>query len=196
MLQHAQSRQLVSSSSSVRPKAFTSGRPSRRSLQVRLGCTPLVFLVAAASFPLSPFQQQSRAHGARSCSRSFQVCNALTRTRKEEIVADLKSKLEESVIVFGWRFKGLNVSSAYGKGLAQTIRDRCGANGGAGRSGRSARQWRAKQRRWVGPPPTRSQHGQRDCSIDLQHWWCLMPSAEQFAPSGLAAAPHRLAKRK
>jgi ribosomal protein L10 len=39
-----------------------------------------------------------------------QVCNALTRQRKEEIVADLKEKLENSVVVFGLRFKGLDVS--------------------------------------------------------------------------------------
>ena len=39
-----------------------------------------------------------------------QVCNALTRQRKEEIVADLKEKLQDSVIVFGMRFKGLDVS--------------------------------------------------------------------------------------
>lgn len=40
----------------------------------------------------------------------MQVCNALTRQKKEEIVADLKEKLQDSVIVFGMRFKGLNVS--------------------------------------------------------------------------------------
>jgi hypothetical protein len=40
----------------------------------------------------------------------MQVRNALTRQRKEEIVADLKEKLEDSVIVFGMRFKGLDVS--------------------------------------------------------------------------------------
>lgn len=42
----------------------------------------------------------------------MQVCNALTRTRKEEIVADLKEKLQDSVIVFGMRFKGLDVSTS------------------------------------------------------------------------------------
>ncbi|KIZ03422.1 large subunit ribosomal protein L10 [Monoraphidium neglectum] len=79
MLQHGQSRIAGSSS---RPKAFTSGRPGRASLQVR---------------------------------------NALTRQRKEEIVADLKEKLEDSVIVFGMRFKGLDVPTVqrFRKGLPE-----------------------------------------------------------------------------
>lgn len=46
-----------------------------------------------------------------------QVCNALTRQRKEEIVADLKEKLENSVIVFGMRFKGLDVSCSRAAGF-------------------------------------------------------------------------------
>lgn len=41
---------------------------------------------------------------------SMQVTNAITRQKKEEIVADLKEKLNNSVIVFGLRYKGLDVS--------------------------------------------------------------------------------------
>lgn len=79
MLQHGQSRPAGCSS---RPRAFTSGRPGRASLQVR---------------------------------------NALTRQRKEEIVADLKEKLNDSVIVFGLRFKGLDVPTVqrFRKGLPE-----------------------------------------------------------------------------
>ncbi len=40
----------------------------------------------------------------------MQVQNALTREKKEAIVERLKGKLDESVIVFGIRFKGLDVS--------------------------------------------------------------------------------------
>jgi hypothetical protein len=41
----------------------------------------------------------------------LQVQNAITRQKKEEIVKELQGKLEGSVIVFGLRFKNLNVSS-------------------------------------------------------------------------------------
>jgi hypothetical protein len=41
----------------------------------------------------------------------LQVQNAITRQKKEEIVKELQGKLESSVIVFGLRFKNLNVSS-------------------------------------------------------------------------------------
>lgn len=41
----------------------------------------------------------------------LQVTNALTRQKKEQIVTELTGKLENSVIVFGLRFKGLNVSA-------------------------------------------------------------------------------------
>lgn len=40
----------------------------------------------------------------------MQVTNALTRQRKEEVVEVLKGKLDNSVIVFGFRFNKLNVS--------------------------------------------------------------------------------------
>jgi large subunit ribosomal protein L10 len=42
------------------------------------------------------------------------VQNAITRQKKEEIVKELQGKLEGSVIVFGLRFKNLNVSSLDG----------------------------------------------------------------------------------
>lgn len=38
-----------------------------------------------------------------------QVCGAITRQKKEQIVTELTSRLEKSVIVFGLRFKGLDV---------------------------------------------------------------------------------------
>lgn len=41
---------------------------------------------------------------------SLQVCNALTRTKKEAVVEDLKARLEKSAVVFGVRFKGLDVA--------------------------------------------------------------------------------------
>jgi hypothetical protein len=43
-----------------------------------------------------------------------QVQNAITRQKKEEIVKELQGRLEGSVIVFGLRFKNLNVSSQDG----------------------------------------------------------------------------------
>lgn len=43
--------------------------------------------------------------------RSLQVRSALTRKKKEEIVSDITGKLENSVIVFGLRYKGLNVQT-------------------------------------------------------------------------------------
>jgi hypothetical protein len=39
-----------------------------------------------------------------------QVVAALTRAKKEETVVDLKGKLDDSVVVFGLRYKGLSVS--------------------------------------------------------------------------------------
>jgi hypothetical protein len=39
----------------------------------------------------------------------LQVCNAITRQKKEAIVTEVAGKLESSVIVFGLRFKGLDV---------------------------------------------------------------------------------------
>ena len=44
----------------------------------------------------------------RNCS---QVTNALSRARKEETVETLKSKLNESLVVFGMRHKGMSVSA-------------------------------------------------------------------------------------
>jgi hypothetical protein len=44
----------------------------------------------------------------------LQVQNAITRQKKEEIVKELQGKLEGSVIVFGLRFKNLDVSSLGG----------------------------------------------------------------------------------
>jgi hypothetical protein len=41
-----------------------------------------------------------------------QVQNAITRQKKEAIVSDLKENLQNSAIVFGIRFKGLDVSGA------------------------------------------------------------------------------------
>ena len=41
--------------------------------------------------------------------RASQVANAITRKQKEEIVAHVKENLQGSVIVFGMRFKGLDV---------------------------------------------------------------------------------------
>lgn len=58
--------------SALRPKAFSSSRVSRGSLQVQ---------------------------------------NAITRQKKEAIVKELQGKLENSVIVFGLRFKGLDVQT-------------------------------------------------------------------------------------
>ncbi|KAI8465455.1 MAG: plastid ribosomal protein L10 [Monoraphidium minutum] len=58
---------------------------------------------------------------ARPSRASLQVCNALTRKEKEAVVADLKGKLQDSVIVFGMRFKGLNVPTVqrFRKGLPE-----------------------------------------------------------------------------
>lgn len=46
---------------------------------------------------------------SRASRGSLQVTNAITRQKKEEIVSNLKEKLESSVVVFGMRFKGLDV---------------------------------------------------------------------------------------
>ncbi|GAX79238.1 hypothetical protein CEUSTIGMA_g6678.t1 [Chlamydomonas eustigma] len=49
---------------------------------------------------------------AQQCSRgSLQVCNAVSRKKKAEIVTNLKEKLNESLIVFGLRHKGLSVAT-------------------------------------------------------------------------------------
>jgi large subunit ribosomal protein L10 len=40
----------------------------------------------------------------------LQVTNALTKAKKTEIVSNIKSKLDDSAIVFGMRYKGLDVS--------------------------------------------------------------------------------------
>lgn len=50
---------------------------------------------------------------------SLQVTNAISRQKKEEVVSTLKSKLEDSAVVFSMRFKGLNVASIqkFRKGL-------------------------------------------------------------------------------
>jgi ribosomal protein L10 len=42
-------------------------------------------------------------------AQSQQVHNARTRANKEEVVEQLKGKLEKSIAVYGLRFKGLNV---------------------------------------------------------------------------------------
>ncbi len=46
--------------------------------------------------------------------------NAITREKKEEIVGKLKGKLQDSAIVFGMRFKGLDVS-AFGRLMAKSV---------------------------------------------------------------------------
>ena len=38
------------------------------------------------------------------------MTNAITRKKKEEIVSTIRGNLKDSVIVFGLRFKGLDVS--------------------------------------------------------------------------------------
>ncbi len=50
---------------------------------------------------------------------AMQVTNAITRQKKEQIVSDLKDKLGGSAIVFGMRFKGLDVSVP-GQGVPST----------------------------------------------------------------------------
>jgi ribosomal protein L10 len=57
----------------------------------------------------------------------MQVTNAITRQKKEEIVADLKEKLNNSVIVFGLRYKGLDVSC---RGQSHSRRRALGAGSG------------------------------------------------------------------
>lgn len=42
---------------------------------------------------------------------TLQVTNAITRQKKEEIVSTIRENLKGSVIVFGMRFKGLDVST-------------------------------------------------------------------------------------
>lgn len=82
--------------------AFTApGRVSRGSLQVGVGDGWLVAWVDA---------HWEVAHVL--SYRIPQVTSALTRQKKEQIVSDITGKLENSVIVFGLRFKGLDVSAA------------------------------------------------------------------------------------
>jgi hypothetical protein len=52
-----------------------------------------------------PYRQLATPHA------HAQVTNAITRQKKEDIVTDLKSKLDSSSIVFAMRFKGLDVSN-------------------------------------------------------------------------------------
>lgn len=56
-------------------------------------------------------------------SLRVQVANAITREKKEAIVEQLKGKLDDSVVVFGFRFKSLDVSGWTGRmtvgGLSQ-----------------------------------------------------------------------------
>lgn len=50
----------------------------------------------------------------------LQVQNAITKQKKEEIVKEVKTRLQESVVVFGIRFKGLSVSTAL-QGMVHTL---------------------------------------------------------------------------
>lgn len=52
---------------------------------------------------------------------SLQVMNAVSRQKKEAIVKELKGKLDESMVVFGMRHKGLSVSTVqrFRKGLPE-----------------------------------------------------------------------------
>jgi large subunit ribosomal protein L10 len=61
-----------------------------------------------------------------------QVTAALTRQKKEQIVSEITGKLENSVIVFGLRFKGLDVSAAAGVVAFQSIRASTSSNWPAG----------------------------------------------------------------
>lgn len=53
--------------------------------------------------------------------RALQVTNAISRQKKEEVVTVLKEKLEGSMMVFGMRFKGLDVATVqkFRKGLPE-----------------------------------------------------------------------------
>ncbi len=82
---------------SCSPKAFTSVRVQRASLQVCLMKRMYILLK----------WQRSKSALAR---LELQVTNAITRQKKEEVVITLKEKLDKSVVVFGVRFKGLSVS--------------------------------------------------------------------------------------
>lgn len=68
---------------------------------------------AAAGRPRGGALRASATGICRCCC--VQVTSALTRTRKEETVVHLKEKLDDSVIVFGLRHKGLNVSHQGGR---------------------------------------------------------------------------------
>lgn len=96
MLQQGTGRQaFCGQTSSLRAKAFSSG-VSRGSLQVghrNVWCG------------------ESWAHYSSVLIESgLQVHNAITRQKKEAIVKELQTKLENSVIVFGLRYKNLDVS--------------------------------------------------------------------------------------
>lgn len=51
----------------------------------------------------------------------MQVRNAITRQKKEQIVSTIKEKIQDSVIVFGFRYKGLDVPTVqkFRKGLPE-----------------------------------------------------------------------------
>lgn len=54
---------------------------------------------------------QQKAFSSRVSRGSLQVQNAITRQKKEAIVKELQGKLEKSVIVFGLRYKNLDVQT-------------------------------------------------------------------------------------
>jgi len=61
-------------------------------------------------FAAAPVTQRAKPVASSRVSRgSLQVTNAITRQKKEQIVSNLKEKLESSVVVFGMRFKNLDV---------------------------------------------------------------------------------------
>lgn len=72
---------------------------------------------------LAQRSSQPRAFSASSSvsRRQLVVSNALTRERKEETVKKLTGQLEKSTVVFGMRFKGLDVASIqkFRKGLPE-----------------------------------------------------------------------------
>eukprot|EP00879_Flechtneria_rotunda_P032716 GHRR01035995.1.p1 GENE.GHRR01035995.1~~GHRR01035995.1.p1 ORF type:complete len:178 (-),score=45.23 GHRR01035995.1:3-536(-) len=56
-------------------------------------------------------QRPKAFSGSRYSRGSLQITNAITRQKKEVVVKELQDKLENSVIVFGMRFKGIDVPS-------------------------------------------------------------------------------------
>jgi len=60
----------------------------------------------------------------------LQVTNAITRQKKEDIVKVLEGKLDDSVIVFGLRVKGLSVSDTQLHGIHSSSISHVGSNGG------------------------------------------------------------------